>query len=227
MKRSLTKSAKIILLLLSALILAVGAGFAIYTYCNSQKVFIYYFNADYAAGTPISASMLTSMEVDKTIAENGKTGSINDRYITEENLKLLLGTTSYLLYDVHKGQALTYAVTSSVGKTAIEYNLEEGKIAVTVPINNITGVTSALRTGVYVNIYSSQNGTTKLFLEHMKIIAVNKSDGSLQSVTFECTNTQAIDLIYAQTYAELYFGLTDYAPEIQETATEGDVTNGQ
>lgn len=211
-KSSLTKSGKIVLLLFLAALLAIVAGVCIYKYCNSQKEFLYVFNNNYSAGTRITQNMFTSVEVDKVITENGKAGLANDRYVTAENLNKLINSNSYLLYDVKVGQAFTYAMTTNLGKTSIEYALGEDMIAVTIPINSISGVTSELRAGNLVNIYSSSNGSTNLVLNKMKIIAVDKNEGELSSVTFECTDTQAQSLIYAQTYSTIYFGLVNESP---------------
>lgn len=109
------------------------------------------------------------------------------------------------------GMPLTYSMLSVTGGSTVETYMDPSKIAVTVAVNGITGVTNDLKGGSRVNVYVSgikEDGIT-LFLQNMCIISANTSNGSLTSATFECDQNQALKLIYAATYSSIYLGLVD------------------
>lgn len=207
--KSFSKNKKIGLLLVIALAFCAAACFAVYSYCTPKKSIIYVFNAAYSAGTPINASMVTPIEVDSTIVESGKQAPIYQRYVTSANYDSVMKSGDSLLNTVYKGQALTLATLSVSSGSAIEMNMKSTAIAVTIPVNNITGVTSALRVGSRVNIYSSVDNKTDLLLQNMRIINVTKSDGELISVTIETNHEESLKLIQAANFTKLYCGLVD------------------
>ena len=106
---------------------------------------------------------------------------------------------------------LTYSMLSVTGGSTVETYMDPSKIAVTVAVNGINGVTNDLKGGSHVNVYVSgikEDGIT-LFLQNMRIISANTSNGSLMSATFECDQNQALKLIYAATYSSIYLRLVD------------------
>ena len=203
------KNTKTVLLLVVAALFALLTGLCIYAYCSPAKKIVYVYNGSYAAGTLLTSDMITPIEVDSQIVVAGKSGDASKVYITENEIQSVLDTNNYLLYDVSAGTTVTPAALSTVMKNSIERNLSDNTVAVTIPVNNYSGVTSSLRVGARVNIYSSTNGTTNLVFEGMRVIGVSKSDNSLQSITVECTNEQSVTLIHSIEYSEIYLGLVD------------------
>lgn len=205
----MSKGKKILIVVFFALIFAFVAGFAIYQYCTPLKTTVYVYNNDYEAGQTITSSMFTPIQVDSSIVINGRNASTNEQYITATEITSILNSGDSLLNNVYKGQTFTKSDLSVASGTAIERNMRSDAIAVTIAINNTNGVTSGLREGSRVNVYTSLDGMTSLFLENMKIIKVNKNSGSLSSVTLECTQEEAVKIIYAQEFTSVYFGLVD------------------
>lgn len=203
------KNTRTLLLLCVAIIFAILAGVGVYAYCNPAKITVYVYNGNYAAGTPFSAEMITPIEVDSKIVIAGKKGDASKAYVTENEIEGVLNGGNYLLYDVSAGTTVTPSALSKVMKNSIERNLDSDTIAVTIPVNNYSGVTSNLRVGARVNVYSSSNGSTNLAFEGMRVIGVSKIDNNLQSITVECTYEQSVSLIHAISYSEIYLGLVD------------------
>lgn len=204
----MSKKNKILIVIFVALIFAALAGYSIYTYLTPMKATIYVYNNDYEAGTTITSDMFTPILVDSKIVENGRQASINERYIaTANDFNYVVNSGDTLLVNVYKGQTLTRSDMSVESGTAIEKNLATNAIAVTINVNNTTGVTKGLRIGSRVNIYSSYEGITSLLLQSMRIIKVNTGDNGLTSVTLECSQQEAVKLIYASEYTSVHFGL--------------------
>lgn len=220
----MSKTHKVVILLLLAAICAVISGFLIYTYCNSSKGFIYVFNKDYPAGTRITKDMFYSIKVDSSIIENGKKSGLETYYITDENFNKALETNEYLLNDVIKDQPLTFVNLAFSSGTSIERSLSSNTLAVTVPISGSAAVTDKLRVGSVVNIYKSDEAETRLIFENMKIIARNSGD-NIDTVTFETNEDDTLDLINAVNNYKLYFALSQ--PILDENAHVGYVENGK
>lgn len=94
----------------------------------------------------------------------------------------------------------------------MEMNMDPSKIAVTVPVTSVSGVTNDLKEGSRVNIYalSAEGGGTTLLFQNMRVLAVQKDDtGALSSATIEVDADQSLKLIYASNYNGIYFGLVD------------------
>jgi len=215
----MSKGKKIMIVIFLAIIFAAIAGYALYVYLTPLKTTIYVYNGDYVAGTTISANMLTPISVDNTIVVNGKQAKASEQYVTASTVNSVVNSGDSLLVNVYKGQALTLADLSVASGTAIEKNMRTDAIAVTINLNSTTGVTNGLRIGSRVNVYSTLDGVTTLLLENMRIVTVNKNNGVLSSVTFECTQEEAVKIIYATQNTSVQLGLvnaTEYVPVGQE-----------
>lgn len=219
----MSKGKKIMIVMFVALIFAALAAYSIYVYLTPAKSTIYVYNGDYEAGKTISSDMFTPILVDSNIVINGRDASINEQYVTSSNFNSVVNSGDSLLVNVFKGQSLTLSDLSVASGTAIEKNLATNAIAVTINLNSTTGVTSGLRIGSRVNVYSSYEGITSLLLESMRIIKVNTSDGALSSITLECTQQEAVKLIYAQEYTSVHLGLIN---ENEYVPAEGTITYG-
>lgn len=218
----MSKSRKITILMILAIISAIVTGTLIFKYCNSTKGFIYVFNDDYKAGTRIEKSMLSPMKVDDQIIKTGQKGSLETYYITGENYAKVIERNEYLLNDVSKNQPLTLVDLAMTSGSSIERSLSGNGMAVTIPISGTAAVTDELRVGSVVNIYSSDASGTKLLFENMRIIARN-DDKSVSKVTFETSPDDTLDLINAANNKKLYFSLV--SPVLDENAHSGYVVN--
>jgi Flp pilus assembly protein CpaB len=211
----MSKGKKILIVILIAAIFAAVAGYGLYVYLTPLKTTIYVYNNNYDAGKTISGDMLTPIVVDNSIVINGRDAGVNEQFVTAQTINSVISSGDSLLTNVYKGQALTLSDLNVASGTAIEKNMRTDAIAVSINLNNTTGVTSGLRIGSRVNVYSSVDGITSLLLENMRVIKVNKSDGALSSVTIECTQEEALKIIYATEYTSVHLGLvnaSEYEP---------------
>lgn len=202
----MTKNKKIVLVLLAAIILCVSSGFVVYRAFTFQKVNIYVFNGTYEAGTKLTKDMYSTIEVDKTVVTNGVKDSIRNVFISDEKtMGNLIGDT--LRISTYEGMPITRAMFSTAGGSNIEMQLAEGKIAVTVGINNITGVTNDLRANSYVDVVIlGEQGTETI--ENMRIVNVYKSDDvNISSVTFECSADNYVKIAEAANKSTIHLGL--------------------
>lgn len=90
--------------------------------------------------------------------------------------------------------------------------MDPSKIAVSVPVTDVTGVTNDLREGSRVNVYAAgvDSVGTSLLFQNMRILAVaHDSSGALTSATIEVDARESLELIYAATYSSVYLGLVD------------------
>lgn len=220
----MSKTHKVVILLVLAAICSIIAGVSIYTYCNDSKGFIYVFNQNYSAGTKISKDMFYSIKVDNKIILSGQKGGLETYYITSENFNKVVSGNEYLLNDVIKDQPLTFVDLAFTSGTSIERSLSGDNMAVSIPISGTAAVTDKLRVGSVVNIYTTDSTGTRLIFENMKIIA--KNDGAtISTVTFETNPDDTLDLINAANNFKLYFSLSQ--PVIEENQHSGYVENGK
>lgn len=207
----MSKNKKILMVLIIALVLSVLAGVGVFTLINSQKTTIYSFNGDYKAGTKLSESMFTPIQVDKKVVESNRTGDISNYYITASSFNKIIGTGDYLRSNVSKSELLTKSMLVTNSGNEIEASMGSDKVALTLGVDSITGVTADIRAGSYVNIYCGEtSGTspkTDVF-ERMKILEVQQDDdGALKSITVECTADQCQSLVNYAQGGYIYMGL--------------------
>lgn len=218
----MSKTHKVVILLVLAAISSIIAGFSIYTYLNSTKGFIYCFNANYSAGSKITKNMFYSIKVDEKIIKSGQKAGLETYYITADNFEKVITNNEYLLNDVIKDEPLTFTDLALTSGTNIERTLSDGNMAVTIPISGAAAVTDKLRVGSIVNIYKSDAAETRLIFENMKIISRNDGD-SISTVTFATSPDDTLDLINAANNYRLYFSLAQ--PVLDENAHTGFVDN--
>ncbi len=208
------KNRKIILILILAFIVATIGGIAIYFFLTPQKTTIYAFKENVSAGTMVTKDMLTPVQADSNIYMGGAKVNAAEYYVTGENLEEILKSGDSLRADVVKGMPFTYSLLTSSGGSRVEMQMDTTKIAITIPINSITGVTNELKTGSRVNIYASTGGDTstmtKLIFQNMRVLSANYDrNGMIISATIECDTDQSMELVYYATYSSLYLGLVD------------------
>lgn len=220
-----TKNKKMVIVLLVAILLAALVAFGIYQMLTPQRTTVYIFNADYSAGTQVTTNMLQSIEVDSNIIVGSDRMSTGDFIITESNYAEILTTAGVLRNDVYAGNVFTTSMLSTTGGNRIEMVMKKNAVAVTVDVNNITGVTTGLAYGSRVNVYANYNESTILLLQNTRVLAVGKdSNGAVSSVTLEVNLGDSMRVIHACNYGEIHLGLVDVTG-YQETEEDGLIYN--
>lgn len=207
-----SKNKKILMILVVAAVIAIIAGVALYMYLMPQKTTVYVFNDNYEAGVALTEDMLTPIQADSKIVIAGKNSDTSSRFVTGSDIKAVLNSGDSLRMDVSEGMPLTLSILSVTGGSSVEMNMDPSKIAVTVPVTNITGVTSDLKEGSRVNIYTTggDNAGTTLLFQNMRVLSVQKDNsGTLNSATIEVDTDQSLKLVYAANTSSIYFGLVD------------------
>lgn len=149
------------------------------------------------AGTEVTSDMLSAVQCDSKIVTAGKKTDTSSRFVTGANLKAVLNSGDSLRMDVSEGMPLTLSMLSVNGGSTVEMNMDPTKVAVTVPVTNVSGVTNDLKEGSRVNIYAmgvDTPGTTLLF-QNMRVINTQKDNGTLSSATIE---VDVDDFIYSK-----------------------------
>lgn len=175
-----SKNKGIIMLLVAAVIVGIIGGVALITYMKPQKTTVYTFKDNYKAGTEVTSDMLSAVQCDSKIVTAGKKTDTSSRFVTGANLKAVLNSGDSLRMDVSEGMPLTLSMLSVNGGSTVEMNMDPTKVAVTVPVTNVSGVTNDLKEGSRVNIYAmgvDTPGTTLLF-QNMRVINTQKDNGN-------------------------------------------------
>lgn len=204
------KKNKIIAIFALITVLLIGATcYLIYRYLSPSRGAIYVFNDNYPAGTQVTKDILTAIRIDSTIIDGGRNGKIEDQFITPQQYEQYTTAGDTLRMDVAKGMPITPSMMSQIGGSMIEMNMQSESVAVTISVNNITGVTNELQPGTKVNIYSVMDDGVRLILQNMRILATYYSGESLSGVSIETQQSEAMKLIYAASYGSIYLGLID------------------
>lgn len=208
-EHSTGKSRKVLIVLALAAVFMLLAGFGVYQLLAPQRTTVFLFNRDYAAGTQLTRDMLTAIQVDSHVVDGGLRQSTGDYFITGGNYNAVLQSAGILRTDVHAGNVLTTSILTTTGGNAIEMNMRQNAIAVTVGVNDISGVTGDLAYGSRVNIYASYNAETILLLQNIRVLKTTRSSSGLTSATLELDHEQSLEVIHAQTYGTVHLGLVD------------------
>ena len=209
-----------------AFIVSVLGGVAIYFYLTPQKTTIYAFKENVSAGTVVTEDMLVAVQADSNIYFGGGKTDASDYYVTGENIAEVLKSGDSLRSDVVQGMPFTFALLTSGGGSNVEIQMDTSKIAITIPVTNVTGVTNELKVGSRVNVYATggdygEDYITQLLFQNMRVLNVGKdASANLNTVTLEVDSEQSMKLVYYSTFDTLYLGLVDGA-SYQYT----DVTN--
>ena len=102
----MSKNVKIILIIVAALVLAGLAAFMIFNMLSPQRATIYLFNDSYPAGTTISTSMFSSVQVDANMVSANVKIPIRQRFVTRDEFAKIIGSGDSLKIDVGKGMPL-------------------------------------------------------------------------------------------------------------------------
>ena len=203
----MAKNKKILTILIVAIVVAIAGGISLYLYLSPQKTTVYVFKDNYESGTALSEDMLVPVRCDSKIVTAGKNADVKSKFVTGSEITEVLNAGDHLRMDVSEGMPLTKSELFINGGSDIEKNIHTGMIAVTIPMDSVTGTAEGIREGSHVNIYATgyqgTDGTTLLF-QNVSVIAVEKnSAGVLTSATVEVNTDQSLKLIYAQNNSTL------------------------
>ena len=205
----MSKNKKIIIILIIAVLLALLTGYAVVSFLSPHRTTIYVFKTAYRIGTAITSDVLVPVQVDSSMVVAGRNTSVSEKFITSKEIRALLESGDSLKVSVGEGTPLMKSLLSISGGNSIMMSMSPSSVAVTVDVDNTTGITKELYSGAAVNVYvTSYSGGTFLLFENMRVLDINrKNDGSLQSATLEVTNEQAVKLINSTKNGAIHLGL--------------------
>ena len=207
--KSTARNRKILIVIAAAILFCVIAGIGVYKVLTPKRTTVYIFKSDYSAGTLVTAEMLSSVEVDSNIVVSGHARSTGDFYVTQSNYRDVLSSAGVLRADVYAGNPFMSSMLTTTGGNSIEMTMKTNAVAVTVGVDNITGITPELSTGSRVNVYASYNDSTTLILENIRVLYVGGDGSSISSVSLEVDIRQSLQLVHAYTYGKVQLGLVD------------------
>ena len=215
------KNYKIVVVIVIAIIAMFAAGVSTFMFLSPTKTKVYSFNDDYSAGTTVTSNMLIPMEIDARVTIAGSSGDVSSYFITSDTYNDILQSGDSLKQDVSKGTVLTSTMLTVDGGIDVEKRMDPSKVAVSIPVDNISGVTYDLSVDTYCNLYAtySQNGTF-ILLENMRVIDVAKDEGNLLSVTFEATNDEVKKIIDAINSGTIRLGVINHDNYISNKSKE-------
>lgn len=205
----MNKNKKIIIALVVALLFALLAGVAVTSFLKPRRTTIYVFKNNYPIGTQVMSDMLIPVQVDSSMIIAGRNTKVNDMFITNNEIKALLESGDSLKISVGQGTPLMKSILSISGGNNIVMSMKPSSVAVTVPLDDVTGISKDLYSGANVNVYvTSYTGGTFLLFENMRVLEVDrKQNGSLYSATLEVDNSQAVKVINSLKNGSIHLGL--------------------
>ena len=183
-----------------------------YGYLKGEKTNIYLFANDYEAGTTITREMLTTLEVDATMVENLAYSSNSAKYVTDSDLAAIIDAGDTLGTDVYAGTPFMTTQTATIGGSSVERRLGDYMTAITIPVNNISGVSPEISAGAKINIYSSYSTddyeVEELLFQNVKILEVQatgdeESGYVLNAITIELQPKDALVLLHSINFRKI------------------------
>ena len=196
-------------LIICAILFSALASYLIYHYMAPSRNTIYVFNDSYSSGVQLSADMLTPIQVDSSIIVAGKKTDVENAFVTPASYQAIVKSGDSLRMDVSAGMPLTTSMLSVSGGSTVEMNMKSDAIAVTVAVNEFTGITNELKEGSRVNIYANLDSSVVLIQQNKRILEVFKENGVIKGVSIEENIQESTELIYAVTNGNIYLGLVD------------------
>ena len=222
------KNYKILIVLILAVVLAIIASMFIVSYLTPRRATIYVFKSAYPIGTQITSDMLIPIQVDSGMIVAGRNTSINERMVTSNDIRALLESGDSLKVSVGEGTPLMRSLLSISGGNSIMMSMSPSSVAVTINVDNTTGITQELYSGAAVNVFvTAYSGNTFLLFENMRVLDIhrNQNNGSLTSVTLEVTNEEAVKLINSSRNGAIHLGLINPSGYQYEAGTSEILVN--
>ena len=196
-------------LIICAILFSILASYLIYHYMSPSRSTIYVFNDSYSSGVQLSADMLTPIQVDSSIIVAGKKTDTGNAFVTPASYQEIVKSGDSLRMDVSAGMPLTTSMLSVSGGSTVEMNMKSDAIAVTIAVNEFTGITNKLKEGSRVNIYANMDSSVVLIQQNKRVLEVFKDNGVITGVSIEENIQESTELIYAVTNGSIYLGLVD------------------
>ena len=155
------------------------------------------------------------------------------QYVADDAITSIKGNTERVLgSNMSKGEQLTRAKLKRVDDSGLAYRVPEGKIAVAIAVDEVTGVGGALRPNDRVDIIATLSpgpgdvDTTRVMLQNVEILATSdsgtgeQSDGFVKggqsgvgkkTVTVAVTAFHAEKLVFAAEKGHVWLGLRHVA----------------
>ena len=222
------KNYKILIVLILAVVLAIIASMFIVSYLTPRRATIYVFKSAYPIGTQITSDMLIPIQVDSGMIVAGRNTNINERMVTSNDIRALLESGDSLKVSVGEGTPLMRSLLSISGGNSIMMSMSPSSVAVTINVDNTTGITQELYSGAAVNVFvTAYSGNTFLLFENMRVLDIhrNQNNGSLTSVTLEVTNEEAVKLINSSRNGAIHLGLINPSGYQYEAGTSEILVN--
>lgn len=180
-------------------------------FLSPKRTTIYTFKKAYSAGTKISMDMLTPIQVDSDMISAGTKTNVGKKFVTGDTIEDVLKSGDSLKVDVSEDMPLMTSCLAVTGGNAIEVSMDPAAVAVTVDVDDVTGVTNELAADSRVNVYVTYRSSgSSLLLENMRVLEVFKSEsGDLTGVTIETDNEEAVKLIEASNNGDIHLGLVN------------------
>lgn len=191
--------------------LAIVLGFGYYASIKVQKENVYLFNDKYKAGTVITGDMFVATETDKKLTHEVD-------YITKDTINDVIGQT--IVTDVYQGMPLMSSYISNKNNSAVTLRLTSGKVAYSIPGDSLSLVTSSIKFGDFVNVYSSVEGgdttgkITKEILPNVRVLDVVRTNvsednpqGTLAGITLELDPNDVSKVAFAKDFTKISVGL--------------------
>lgn len=211
------KNKKILIVISVAILSAILACVLIISFLTPARTTVYLFKDSYDAGTKLTSNMLTPVQADSNIIVAGSSVSTGTHFVTRDNYVELVTEGDTLKYDVDKGDCLMSSMLSSKADNRIALNMDPTSVAITIPVNNTTGVANNIKAENHVNVYVTYNsGGTYLLLENVRILCVLGDDNGVTGYTLELNNQEAVRIIDAVNAGTVYCGLTNSEGYIYE-----------
>lgn len=222
------KNYKILIVLILAVVLAIIASMFIVSYLTPRRATIYVFKSAYPIGTQITSDMLIPIQVDSGMIVAGRNTNVNERMVTSNDIRALLESGDSLKVSVGEGTPLMRSLLSISGGNSIMMSMSPSSVAVTINVDNTTGITQELYSGAAVNVFvTAYSGNTFLLFENMRVLDIhrNQNNGSLTSVTLEVTNEEAVKLINSSRNGAIHLGLINPSGYQYEAGTSEILVN--
>ncbi len=204
------KNKKIVIVLVIALACLIAASALLVGFLRPMRTTFYVFKDSYKAGTTITGNMLTPVQADARLIIAGGKSSADIYFVTAKNLADSVKSGDVLRTDVAKGEAFMTTHVAANGGNEVEVKLSPNKVAVTIPVSNITGITADLKSESHVNVYATISGKgTELMLENIRVLSVSKDEEGLElaGVTLELSKDQAVVVVDIVNNGMVYLAL--------------------
>lgn len=184
-------------------IVVLAAAFAVlfYIYSRSMKKEVYVFNADYQAGSTVSADMFLKTSIDASLYDIAQEDSKAGAYLGSGEINELIRNADKLKVDVIAGLPATGNLFASSVDGSVETHLSDNLVSVEMSKDRVDGI-ARVNTGSKVNILASyvKGGkyVTEMIFQDIRVVGTTDDEtGRTGSIFVEMGPDDSIKLINA------------------------------